>query len=148
MRGNAIDCLFPEFLQIESMQLRRFGGSILFFSSRKFRINNFKLVFEPSPNLNRCKDIWVKYNFGIGVDFPNGLSIPSKSMCLTKREIIFEVGWGQYYRLRKGRILYLEEVLTIRNVFQHCLLNMSPNGWQPIDHNNGVNTIRVLPFVN
>ncbi|KAK5794859.1 hypothetical protein PVK06_036109 [Gossypium arboreum] len=50
----------------------------------------------------------------------------------------------QSRRLRKGHILDLEEVSTVRIVFQHYFLNLSLNGWRPIDDKNGVNTVTVL----
>lgn len=36
-------------------------------------------------------------------------------------------------------------MLIVKNVFQHCLLNLSLNGWRQVDADNGVNTIGLLP---
>lgn len=56
-----------------------------------------------------------------------------------------EVGWAQLARLHGGHGLELEEVLTVRNVFHFCLLDLSSNGWWPIGDRNGANTQSVLP---
>ncbi|KAH1097948.1 hypothetical protein J1N35_014869, partial [Gossypium stocksii] len=34
-------------------------------------------------------------------------------------------------RLKRGRTLDLVELVSVRNVFQHCLENLSPNGYNP-----------------
>ncbi|KAK5794117.1 hypothetical protein PVK06_035320 [Gossypium arboreum] len=47
-------------------------------------------------------------------------------------------------KLRNGHVLDLEEVLIVRNVFQHCILNLSPNGWRQVDADNDADTGRVL----
>ncbi|KAH1130495.1 hypothetical protein J1N35_001873 [Gossypium stocksii] len=50
-----------------------------------------------------------------------------------------------YFTPREDWCLELEEVLTVRNVFHFCLLDLSSNGWRPIDDRNGANTQSVLP---
>lgn len=36
-------------------------------------------------------------------------------------------------------------MLTARNVFHHCLIDLSPNRWRLVDDKNGVDTVSVLP---
>lgn len=50
----------------------------------------------------------------------------------------------QYKRLHRGRVLRLENLLTVRNIFCYCLYEQSPNGYQAIT--NGVESDSVLPI--
>ncbi|PPS18819.1 hypothetical protein GOBAR_AA01763 [Gossypium barbadense] len=50
------------------------------------------------------------------------------------------MGWAQYYRLHQSYVLDLEEILIVRNVFKHCLLDLSLNRWRQIDADDGADT--------
>ncbi|KAH1107119.1 hypothetical protein J1N35_010887 [Gossypium stocksii] len=79
-----------------------------------------------------------------GIDPGQLFDFSCKSVCLRRQDNILEAGWAQFYRLHRGRVLKLEELLTVRNVFHYCLADLSPNGWRQVDDDNGVNTISVL----
>lgn len=35
-------------------------------------------------------------------------------------------------------------MFTVRTMFHHCLINLSPNRWRPIDEKNGADTMSIL----
>ncbi|KAH1039059.1 hypothetical protein J1N35_040802, partial [Gossypium stocksii] len=44
-----------------------------------------------------------------------------------------KVAVDQFDHLKLGRLLKVEELVTIRNIFHFCLENKSPNGCRPMD---------------
>ncbi|KAH1073080.1 hypothetical protein J1N35_025408 [Gossypium stocksii] len=50
-------------------------------------------------------------------------------------------------RLHRGRVLKLEEVLTVRNIFHYYLADISPNGWRQDDDENGDQEGSASPFM-
>ncbi|KAK5784627.1 hypothetical protein PVK06_039153 [Gossypium arboreum] len=76
--------------------------------------------------LHSGKHIQVKCMLIDGFDFPT-------NMCSFKQIITIRDGLAQFQRLRNGRTLVLEDLLTMRNVFQHCVESLSPNGWREGD---------------
>ncbi|PPS12061.1 hypothetical protein GOBAR_AA08587 [Gossypium barbadense] len=69
-----------------------------------------------------------------GFRFPTRWSSSSKDMRIFQRSLASDEVVAQYQRLRVGRVLALEKVLTAKNVFRFCLKDLSLNGWRASDN--------------
>ncbi|PPS15883.1 hypothetical protein GOBAR_AA04695 [Gossypium barbadense] len=106
-------------------------------------------VFQHIYQLKVCNqgllvEMVVKKKFRGDFEFLIKWALPSKVICLQHQPLNSVLAIDQYKRLHRGRVLRLENLLTVRNIFCYCLYEQSPNGYQAIT--NGVESDSVLPI--
>lgn len=120
--------VFQKFYQLKVKRIGTSAGSAHF----SVRQGCKPLIQNRISNLHQRKDKYIrvvcKLNFGFS--FPTQWSLPRESVCTKSQSEDAQGAERRYKRLKKGRILDLVELVSVRNVFQHCLKISSQNGYR------------------